>query len=47
MVECEENKECKKEYAKPQMEVLALEVVRFLCGSNEGDVECDDPSCPS
>lgn len=43
MVECEEKMECKKEYTKPQMEVMALEVVRFLCGSDEG-VVCVDGS---
>ena len=47
MVECVEKKECKKEYTKPQMEVMAMEVVRFLCGSDEGLVECEGPGCPS
>lgn len=47
MVECEEKMECKKEYTKPQMEVMALEVVRFLCGSDEGDIECVGEGCPS
>lgn len=38
MVEREDKIESKKEYTTPQMEVMALEVVKFLCGSNEGEV---------
>ncbi|WP_298771375.1 hypothetical protein [uncultured Fibrobacter sp.] len=43
MVEREDKIESKKEYIAPQMEVMALEVVRFLCGSDEG-VVCVDGS---
>ena len=43
MIKNEDKIESKKEYTTPQMEVMALEVVRFLCDSDKGDV-CVDGS---
>lgn len=44
MIKNEEQMESKKEYTTPQMEVMALEVVSFLCSSapDGGDLIADD-----
>lgn len=48
MIKNEEQMESKKEYTTPQMEVMSMEVMQFLCdsGPESIDLECEGSNCP-